>query len=310
MVTDTPTGDARTVTYRRAGEPADPVLLSEQVGRRVELGDGTRLGDLVDLTVALGVPHPRTSRALVRESRHIGHLVECDALTGLSRSAGPVVLGPRVDLRTLPRRRTDPRRPELAADELLLVRDVVDTQVVDLRGHHLTRVSDVLLARDGDQLRVQSVDLGPAAMLRRLGLRRLAGHVGEQAVDWQDLHLTSPRAHQLQLATDGATFRHLDPPDLAELLARLSTSRAMDLVRALEPGPAAAAIRHSHPRVGRRLMQHLSPREQHDLVAATPPEHARALAHLAPPATSTTSTGGTRRYRRTDGWQVHRPPRR
>ncbi|KQV69571.1 hypothetical protein ASC64_06915 [Nocardioides sp. Root122] len=298
------------MSHRHARESTGPALLSEQVGRRVELSDGTRLGALMDLTVALGVPRPHTTHALVRGSHDAVHLVECDAMSGLTATTGPVRLDPGVDLRTPPGRRTDQRRPTLPPDEVLLMRDVVDTQVVDLQGHHLTRVSDVLLSRDGDRFLVLSVDLGAGAMLRRLGLRRMARYAGERSVDWHDLHLTSPRAHQVQLATAGVPFRRLGPADLAELLARLSTAGAMDLVRALEPRRAAAAIRHSHPRVGRRLMQHLSPQEQHDLVSAAPAEDTPALTHLVQDRAPAASTGSPRRYRRTDGWRLHRPPRR
>jgi hypothetical protein len=203
--------------------------------------------------------------------------------------------------------RADPRSPPLEADEVLLARDVMDTQVVDLLGHHLSRVSDVLLEgadHPGEErLLVVAVDLGTAGLLRRLGLGLLAGG-SVVAVEWRHLHLTSTRGHAVQLTTDQAGFRTLDPHGLAELLTRLSTPRARDVIRAIDPARAAAAIHHSHPHAGRRLVHALSSEERARLVAHAADEHARTITRLGRP----TSPAHHRRYRRTAGWRLHRPP--
>ncbi len=59
----------------------------------------------------------------------------------------------------------------LAADELLLVRDVLDTQIVDVVGQRLARVADVVLARTADgRLELVGAEVGFGGVLRRLGL--------------------------------------------------------------------------------------------------------------------------------------------
>lgn len=247
--------------------PADrDLLLTGEVGRRVTTS-GDRPGRVADLTVRLGPDRPPVLRALVRAG-------DATALVPL----GLVGQDRPLDLSAWT---VDPHRLPLAHDELLLARDVLDTQVVDLKGRRLSRVSDVLLRRDaGGGLEVVGVDLGTAGLLRRLGLGLLGAGSGVLALDWRHLHLTSPRGHLVQLDTDAAPFRTLDPRGLAELLARLSTPRAIDVVRAVEPAHAEAALRHSHPRTRRRLVGSLTGVER--------------------PA--------RRRFRRTEGWRLHRPP--
>lgn len=114
----------------------------------------------------------------------------------------------------------------LEVDELLLGRDVLDTQIVDVVGHRMARVSDGLLTRLlYGRLEVAAVDVGVGALLRGLGMRWLSELLTEQAVDWGDLHLTCDRGHAIQLATTVAAVPRLDASALAELLTRLDPVR-------------------------------------------------------------------------------------
>ena len=56
-----------------------------------------------------------------------------------------------------------------------------DRQIVDLEGRRVIRVGDVVLRADGDALAVESVEVGAAAVLRRLGLEAPGGEVRSPA---------------------------------------------------------------------------------------------------------------------------------
>ena len=86
---------------------------------------------------------------------------------------------------------------------VLLVRDVLDTQIVDVVGQRLARVADVVLTPTADgHLELIGVEVGFGGVLRRLHLPVLRS--GEDVVVWSDLHLTSERGHAVQLATPRA----------------------------------------------------------------------------------------------------------
>ena len=84
-----------------------------------------------------------------------------------------------------------------------------------------------------------------ARVLRRL---RLGGRtVGEDMVAWSDLHLTSERGHQVQLATPRAAVHRLDARGLAALVSRVDVDTANEILASRDPRVAAAAVRACTP---------------------------------------------------------------
>jgi hypothetical protein len=276
-----------------------PVFLSLQLGQPVHSSDGVHIGRVVDVTVLYDVAHPSVHRLGIGSGRRIRYLLPW-RLTQIENHHKVSLVVDRTSLSAY----ASPVDPSLEDHELLLARDVLDTQVVDLAGHRLSRVSDVLLvARSDGLLEVAAVDVGAGSLLRRMGFHRLGDRFAPVAVDWADLHLTSRRGHVVQLATATTGVHRLHASELAELLARLSTDKAVDVVRAVHPARSAAALHASHPELGHRLLHTLAPHEVRRLIEAAPPALARRLAELhASPATR-------RRQLRTSGWRVRRPPK-
>lgn len=281
---------------------ATRVHLSQMTKLSVVSADRQPLGRVVDVSAILSTGTPTLHRLAVGARRQARHVVPWS----LVASRDDVSIQLAVGSSDLDQFHVDggsgPGDIALDADEVLLGRDVLDSQVVDLSGRRLSRVADVLLADDGDTLAVVGVDLGLGALLRRLGLARLGDRMQPVLVDWKDLHLASPRGHSVQLATSTDGMRRLDPDALAEVLARLATEPATEVMRAVGPTRSAAALHASHGVHRRRLLRALPPAEAHRLIEAAPTDVAPALAEASeePPANG-------RRFRRTAGWRVHRP---
>jgi sporulation protein YlmC with PRC-barrel domain len=164
----------------------------------------------------------------------------------------------------------------LADDEILLVRDVLDTQIIDIAGQRMARVADVVLNRCADsRLELVGVEVGFGAVLRRLRLQRLASHARADVVAWTDLHLTSERGHAVQLATPRSAVHHLDAAGLASLISRLDIESATDVLAIRERHIAADAVRAAHPAVGERVLRAMPGEATEQIVAAMPVEHAR-----------------------------------
>jgi hypothetical protein len=197
-----------------------PVALTALLGAPATDAGGASAGRLADVSVRLSEPLPRVTHVVLaahgqRRMLPVGAVTRWDA-------SGLVVAD---DGRT--------RSPE--SDVLLLARDVLDTQVVDVRGRRMARVGDVLLDRTPDGLRLTGVDTGLAAVVRRLGLGSLSRGRGRHELAWTDLHLASARGHRLQLRGEGAAVHALGAEDLAHLAARLPPHRADEVLERLPP---------------------------------------------------------------------------
>lgn len=228
---------------------------------------GVRLGRVEDIAVRLSDPHPCVSAVIMRTGRAQPIAVDTSALARLSEA--------QVELAAPG---TPPGRP-LADDELLLVRDVLDTQVFDMVGRRMSRVGDITLAPIEGSVSAVGVTLGLAPIARRLGLGWLARRA-VPIVDWRSIHLASRRGHTLQV---DATAQRLAPRDIAELAGRLPAEHGAELLGALAPDAAASALGHAHPPVGGRLLSALHRDRAAAVVAAMPMDDATAaLRHLSP----------------------------
>lgn len=220
-------------------------MVTDELGRAVRRAGGTRIGKVDDLVVVLGDPDPRVVALRVRVGRRYCR-VPWSAVASLAEEI--VITG-------------DPVEDELAGDELLLARDVLDSQIFDLAGRRLTRVADIELVSRDRELRVVGVDIGAAPLLRRLGLGVFARRAATKVIPWNELHLTSVRGHEVQLNTPTARVHTLTEEELAALGARLpphARSRLYARIRTSAAGRAReleAGIPESRPghRFGRVL---------------------------------------------------------
>ena len=244
------------------------LLLSRMTGRQVLGSDGRAIGRLADLSVRLHAERPVVEQLVVTRRNAPSMVVPASVATfhngHVTLSLAPEEL-PRFEVAVPPE--------SLAPDEILLKRDVLDTQIVDVVGQRLARVADVILAHaPAGRLEVLGVEVGFSGVLRRLRLVR-AG-IGEDVVAWSDLHLTSERGHQVQLSTPRAAVHRLNARGLAALVSRVDTESATEILAGREPALAAEAVRSAHPEVGERVLRAMREPQADRIVAAMPDEHA------------------------------------
>jgi MgtE intracellular N domain len=249
-------------------------------GQDVLCPDGRVAGRLADLTVRLDEhagPH-LVERLLVQRHRAPDLLMPWAAIESFENTC-VLIHGPDDPISFAITSTTE----ALSDDEILLVRDVIDTQIVDVVGQRLARVADVVLTRiANDRLELVGVEVGFGGVLRRLGLHRLAARADEDVVTWTDLHLTSERGHAVQLATPRSAVHHLDAAGLAALVSRLDTESATEILAAAGPGVAADVVGIAHPVVGERVLRAMPDTDAAQIVAAMPAERAtRWRARLA-----------------------------
>ena len=118
------------------------------------------------------------------------------------------------------------------APSVIWLRDaLLDRQIVDLEGRRVIRVGDVVLEDREGSLEVTAVEVGLAAVLRRLGLARLAARFPPQLLPIDRLHLASEAAGGLLLDAPRERLEELDEATVTTLLSRLPVPAAEHAVR-------------------------------------------------------------------------------
>jgi CBS domain-containing protein len=207
------------------------LFLTSIVDLPVEGKTGEVIGRIEDLIVRMGVDdrYPPISGLVVRDGRR-SFFVSASRLQGLNGVAR--LATSTVDLQPFARR----------SGEVLLRRDVLDHQLIDITGRRIVRVNDVQLTRIEESYRVVGVDISARALLRRLGPRSLAGRiVGRLIIDWADVqYLASTAPVQLKVSYDRLT--DLNPVDLARIVDALSFRESAEIVAALDEETAAETL--------------------------------------------------------------------
>src|SRR5215218_7825024 len=206
------------------------LFLTSVMDRPVEGKSGEVIGLISDLIVRIGDDrYPPISGLVVRDGRR-SFYVAANLLQSLNGAAR--LTSSTVDLQPFSRR----------SGEVLLRRDVLDHQLIDITGRRIVRVNDVQLTRIEETYRVIGVDISARALLRRLGPRSLAGRiVGRLIIDWSDVqYLASAAPVQLKVSYD--RLAELNPVDLARIVDALSFRESAEIVAALDEETAAETL--------------------------------------------------------------------
>lgn len=157
-------------------------------------------------------------------------------------------------------------------DFLLLERDLLDQQIIDVHGHKVVRVNDVDLVWEPDKpdspgltLRIAEVEVGVRGAIRRLlkglppaTIERLAGRVKSSVIPWEfvDLIDRDPARH-VKLKIEQERLSKMHPSDIADILEELAPAERQALFRSLDEEVAAEALEEVDPKMQRLLIEDL-----------------------------------------------------
>lgn len=251
-------------------------FVSEVVGRPVELstnGAKSHIGKIEDIAVDASEAYPPVVGLYVRTHGKLRYAPAASVLSIADRGA------------VLTSAPLDPADAPISPNELLLNKELLDKQIVDVDGRKVVRVNDARLAAAGETLRLIAVDIGISGLLRRLGLRGL-GHAWLRRVtkpglrpaliSWdtvQPLHRDSPGAAiRLQVPRD--LINRIHPSDLASIIEDLNASDQASLVGSLDEATAADAFEQLDAETQLSILEDLTPDRAADIIENMAPDDA------------------------------------
>jgi sporulation protein YlmC with PRC-barrel domain/CBS domain-containing protein len=253
------------------------VALSELLGASVRDASGTVRGRVREIAVA-PQDHPTRVAFLIVRTTSGERVVPASTL----RAFGPTV-----------RAESDAARWDAYAPSdglLLLKRDLLDQQIIDVHGRKVVRVNDVEIdstpVNSHVALNVVAVDVGARGAIRRLAkgvvpsftLRALLDRIPPRVIPWQyvDLIETDPsRRVKLKIAYEGLSKLH--PADIADIVEDLPPAEREAVFETIDEEVAAEALEEVDPKVQVSIVESLDSDRAADIVEEMDPDAAADL---------------------------------
>jgi sporulation protein YlmC with PRC-barrel domain/CBS domain-containing protein len=258
------------------------VALSELLGATVRDASGTVRGRVREVAIS-PQDHPTTVAFLIVNTTDGERMLPAAAL----KSCGSTV-----------RASDDAAQWEkyIPSDGVLLLkRDLLDQQIIDVHGRKVVRVNDVELdatpVNSHVHLRVLSVDVGARGAIRRLTqglvpaftMRALLEKIPPRVIPWAyvDLLETDPaRRVKLKIVYEGLSKLH--PADIADIVEDLPPAEREAVFETIDEEVAAEALEEMDPKVQVSIVESLDSDRAADIVEEMDPDAAADLLEKLP----------------------------
>ena len=253
------------------------LALSELIGAPVIDNTGSHAGKVREIALA---PQENSNQvtSFVIKTRHGNRLVPAKAISLIDNEVR--VSTPASDW-----------SPFGAGEGLLLLeRDLLDQQIIDVHGRKVVRVNDVSIHEESSNdhvvLKIGGVDVGARGAMRRLlrgvlplgVLNPLLEKIPPRLIPWEfvDLIETDP-ARRVKLKISLDRLAKLHPADIADIVEDLAPAEREAVFETLDEGVAADTLEEIDPKLQVSILSSLDSDRAADIVEEMDPDAAADL---------------------------------
>ena len=258
------------------------LYLSQVLGRPIRDLEGERVATIKDVIVRLGGDDHPPVTGLVARYRRRDFFLSRWRVSELNQQ-GVRLNSDILDLRPFVRRE----------GEVLLARDVLDKQLIDVDGKRVVRVNDVQIIETSSDWRVTGADVSLQGLWRRLAPKGFVGAArAVEVLDWADVGYLATDAATVQLKSSSDKLSRLHPVEIARLAEALSYHHGSEVVESLDDETAAETLEEMPAEHQARILgdmdeeraadilEWMSPDEAADVLGDLPEEKAEELLGL------------------------------
>src|SRR5215217_3038831 len=246
------------------------LYLSQVLGRPIRDLEGLRVATVKDVIVRLGEDDHPPVTGLVARYRRRDFFLPRWRITQLSQH-GVRLNSDILDLRPFVRRES----------EVLLARDVLDKQLIDVDGKRVVRVNDVQIIEAAGEWRVTGADVSLQGLWRRLAPAGFAGSRRPvEVLDWADVGYLATDAATVQLKSSSDKLARLHPVEIARLAESLDDETAAETLEEMPAESQARILGDMDQERAADILEWMSPDEAADVLGDLPEEKAEELLGL------------------------------
>ena len=234
------------------------LYFSEINGKQIQTEDGIVIGRLEDL-VFLASETPRVTKIVVRSNHEEKMIIPIEFLKKINKA---VVITKNYNI------------VEIAVNELFILKNLLDKQIIDLKGNKVVRVNDVAI-NDKPLIYISGVDIGIIGILRRLGLEGLFYRLSNfllikyntQFLSWADIQPLELSRGKVVLNLPQEKLSNLHPADLADHLEKTNIKNVFKLVNLLDQELATKVIAEFNPNYQLTILRKMNEEKAQKLIA-------------------------------------------
>ncbi len=240
------------------------LYLSQIVGRPVTDVEGEKIAVIKDVVVRYGEEdYPPFIGIMARFSRR-NFFIPRARIAGFNEN-GARLNADLIDLRPFIRRE----------GEVLLAKDILDKQLIDVDGKRVVRVNDVQIVPVGDDWRVMGADVSFQGFLRRLMPAGLYAKRLVEVIDWADVgYLATDTMAAVQLKSSKGKLSRLHPVEIAQLAESLSPIHRTEIVESLDNEIAADTLEEMSTESQARILEEMDEERAADILEEMSPDDA------------------------------------
>lgn len=240
------------------------LYLSQVIGRPIVDREGESVATIKDVIVRLGEDDHPPLIGLVARYRRRDFFLRRERIENFSEH-GARLNTDILDLRPFVRRES----------EVLLAKDVLDKQLIDVDGKRVVRVNDVQIIDVGYEWRVTGADVSFQGFMRRLMPMGFYGsNRPVEVIDWADVGYLATDAATVQLKSARGKLARLHPVEIAQLAESLAPYHRTEIVEALDDETAAEALEEMREATQAQIIGELDEERAADILEWMSPDEA------------------------------------
>ncbi|MCM3871599.1 MAG: CBS domain-containing protein [Pyrinomonadaceae bacterium] len=167
-------------------------------------------------------------------------------------------------------------RPFVRRDgEVLLARNVLDKQLIDVDGKRVVRVNDVQIIDAAGEWRVTGADVSLQGLWRRLAPAGLIGtRKPVEVIDWSNVGYVATGEATVRLKSSSDKLARLHPVEIARLAEALSYHHGSEVVESLDDETAAETLEEMPAERQARILGDMDEERAADILEWMSPDEA------------------------------------
>ena len=254
------------------------VFSSEIIKKPVLDPKGEEIGRVKDLVIIKGETLPKVSALIIERKKQLFHL-PWNHLNIFNKK----IISSRFYGDTL-------QPYELKEEDLLIVRDILDKQIVDANGAKVVRVNDIKLEGLKTFAVLTAIDVGIRGIMRRMGVERggedffklFKKKLPFSLISWNYLQPLEPKLTKISLTVPRQMLSELHPADIADIISSISQKDGISFIDNLDVETAAEALSELESDVQSDIISRMDSERASEIIEMMPPDDAADILNDLP----------------------------